>query len=145
MPIAPETDTDLFAASFVRSCMSWYSRLLEVTSKLFRPFVPWIFGLMFLWMALALVPVLPQIPATGLDGSWAHALNVAHAHNLVFGRDVIFTFGPLGYLFYPVPGLVAAFPAFAWGWAVYALFLFGLLLIWRTLGHCLIAFLSWAV
>ena len=100
---------------------------------------------MFLWMAVALIPLEPLVPDIGLDSSWAYALNLAHVQNLTFGRDVVFTFGPLGYLFYPVPELVAPLPAFALGWAVYALFLFGTFLIWRALGNRLVVFIGWAI
>ncbi len=34
-----------------------------------------------------------------LDGSWAFALHDAFARGRVFGRDVLFTFGPLGFLY----------------------------------------------
>jgi hypothetical protein len=33
-----------------------------------------------------------------LDGSWVRGINMAIRDNLVFGRDIIFTYGPLGYL-----------------------------------------------
>lgn len=33
-----------------------------------------------------------------LDGSWVRGINMAIKDNLVFGRDIIFTYGPLGYL-----------------------------------------------
>ncbi|QNB10665.1 hypothetical protein EHZ19_27685 [Paraburkholderia bannensis] len=45
--------------------------------------------------ALLLIPFAPSMPLAGLDNSWRYALNVAVEHKLVFGRDVIFTFGPL--------------------------------------------------
>jgi hypothetical protein len=105
----------------------------------------WLFALMFFWMAVALIPLPPGTPVTGLDASWARALNLAHAQNLVFGRDVIFSFGPLGYLYFPVPGLVQPFPSYACIWAVYVLFLSGVLLIWRCLGNRLVVFISWMV
>lgn len=44
---------------------------------------------------LFLIPFLPDMPASGLDLSWRYALNVAVSQGLVFGRDVVFTFGPL--------------------------------------------------
>ena len=44
---------------------------------------------------LMLIPFTPVMPRAGLDPSWGAALNVAVAHGLVFGKDVIFTFGPL--------------------------------------------------
>lgn len=36
----------------------------------------------------------------GLDASWAYGLSYAHEKGIVMGRDVIFTFGPLGFLQY---------------------------------------------
>ncbi|MBX2904728.1 MAG: hypothetical protein KF744_01730 [Taibaiella sp.] len=33
-----------------------------------------------------------------LDGSWNRSLNMAIKNNLVFGKDLVFTFGPLAYL-----------------------------------------------
>jgi len=45
---------------------------------------------------LVMLPLKPLMPTPGLDTSWAYALNDAVARHLVFGRDLIFTFGPLG-------------------------------------------------
>ncbi|WP_254706813.1 hypothetical protein [Ralstonia pseudosolanacearum] len=42
----------------------------------------------------ALVPWLPVMPQAGLDHSWVLGMNQAVAQGLVFGRDMIFTFGP---------------------------------------------------
>ena len=42
-----------------------------------------------------LVPFFPDFPILALDPSWMYAMNEAVAKHLVFGRDVIFTFGPL--------------------------------------------------
>jgi len=44
---------------------------------------------------LILVPFSPTYPAAGLDPSWRYALNTAVANHLRFGKDIIFTFGPL--------------------------------------------------
>ena len=39
---------------------------------------------------------------SGLDSSWVYALNNIHINGeYIFGKDVFFTFGPLGYLMYP--------------------------------------------
>jgi hypothetical protein len=38
----------------------------------------------------------------GLDPSWAYGINVLPHTDFVFGRDVVFTFGPLGYLVSPL-------------------------------------------
>ncbi len=35
-----------------------------------------------------------------LDDSWRYFLNVANPREYIFGRDIIFTYGPLGYLCY---------------------------------------------
>jgi hypothetical protein len=40
----------------------------------------------------------PAFPSTGLDPSWQLALTEAHLAGLRFGREIVFTFGPLGYL-----------------------------------------------
>lgn len=45
---------------------------------------------------------LPPAPSegisTGLDNSWVTTMNYAVQHNWIFGRDIIFTFGPLAFL-----------------------------------------------
>jgi hypothetical protein len=40
----------------------------------------------------------PYPASTGLGGSWQAGLTEASMRGLVFGRDIIFTYGPLGYL-----------------------------------------------
>jgi hypothetical protein len=45
---------------------------------------------------LLIVPLQPAMPFNGIDPSWAWAVNEAVADRLVFGRDFVFTFGPLG-------------------------------------------------
>ncbi len=58
------------------------------------------------WASLVLVSVfvflralrLPPLVSTGVDGSWQLALTEAHLAGLAFGRDIVFTYGPLGYL-----------------------------------------------
>jgi hypothetical protein len=52
---------------------------------------------LFLGIWLALIKF-PAAPATGLDPSWQMVLGYAHQHNLQFGTDLVFTYGPLGYL-----------------------------------------------
>jgi len=47
-------------------------------------------------------PIVSIIPATGPDASWAAGLYIAHAEGLQFGRDFVFTYGPLGFLQVPV-------------------------------------------
>ncbi len=52
---------------------------------------------LFLGLWLALIKF-PANPATGLDPSWQIVLGYARTHNLQFGTDLAFTYGPLGYL-----------------------------------------------
>src|SRR5260370_29230780 len=39
----------------------------------------------------------------GLDESWQWALNAATQNSYIFGKDVVFTYGPLGFLMTPRP------------------------------------------
>ena len=50
-----------------------------------------------------LCPIRYHFAGAGLDGSWAVALNFFHLQGLVFGKEVGFTYGPLGYLILPMP------------------------------------------
>ncbi|WP_375501609.1 hypothetical protein [uncultured Nostoc sp.] len=55
------------------------------------------FILAFLFSFLAYIP-LPSPINTGLDPSWKYAISRAAAEKLVFGKDIIFTYGKFGYL-----------------------------------------------
>ena len=43
---------------------------------------------------VAVVPLWPYFPGADLDSAWKFAVNVAVAQHKVFGRDLVFTFGP---------------------------------------------------
>ncbi|MBY8096165.1 hypothetical protein KW490_18315 [Vibrio fluvialis] len=45
-----------------------------------------------------LVPFLPNMPSSGLDPSWAMVIEKSFINNDQWGKDVIFTYGPLGFL-----------------------------------------------
>jgi len=47
-------------------------------------------------------PSLWVAPQDGLDGSWQIALHMAADHGLAFGREIGFTYGPLGFLMFPL-------------------------------------------
>ena len=49
-------------------------------------------GLAIIWIALT--PLLPLMPGAGLDPSWQYGLAQGFVNGLVFGRDLVFTFGP---------------------------------------------------
>ena len=40
----------------------------------------------------------PNVPAPGLDPSWRMALGYFYENGMQFGRDVVFTYGPLGFI-----------------------------------------------
>ena len=59
------------------------------------------------WLLLVLIVLLSnpvrRYPVTsGVDASWAYGINDAHARGLIFGRDVLFTYGPLAWLAAPM-------------------------------------------
>lgn len=71
-------------------------------------------ALLFLLFALAVFPQAPSDLHSAPDAAWMVGLNMAHPLRLLFGRDVVFTYGPLGYLNFPVfpeagPVAVAAY------------------------------------
>src|SRR3954471_1339481 len=56
---------------------------------------------LYLYVVLLVCPIRYWPLDLDIDSGWRHALNFAHAHGLAMGRDVIFTYGPLGYLLFP--------------------------------------------
>jgi hypothetical protein len=40
-------------------------------------------------------------PYSGIESSWVVGLNMARIYGLQFGKDVVFPFGPLGFMYYP--------------------------------------------
>jgi hypothetical protein len=47
-------------------------------------------------------PVVTLAPATGLDPSWQAALHMAAHERIGFGDELVFTYGPLGFLNFPL-------------------------------------------
>ena len=72
-----------------------------------RHFPPWLDRaarvLLTLYTTLLLLPFRFHAAATGLDSSWAVALNLLHVQGAIHGRDIAFTYGPLSYLALPMP------------------------------------------
>jgi hypothetical protein len=50
--------------------------------------------LLIITIAAAIIPISPVMPRSGLDASWVYGLGEAVAMKLVFGKDIVFTFGP---------------------------------------------------
>ena len=47
------------------------------------------------------MPVNPGMPSSGLDPSWSNVINYAFINNMSFGKDLVFTYGPLGSFRFP--------------------------------------------
>ncbi|MDQ3014233.1 MAG: hypothetical protein M3X11_26440, partial [Acidobacteriota bacterium] len=60
-------------------------------------------SVLILYWLLLLFPQIAQGYGIGLDQSWIYALSYFPGSAFLFGRDVAFTFGPLGYLWSPAP------------------------------------------
>ncbi len=67
------------------------------------------------------IAFLPEIASIkmGLDPSWKYAISEATNSNLVFGKDIIFTYGPLGYLIGGSPLEDNFFQILYFRWLVY--------------------------
>lgn len=52
----------------------------------------------FLFLLMAFVSPLPGFPGIGADSEWQYAFNEAVARHLVFGKQLLFTFGPYAFL-----------------------------------------------
>ena len=72
----------------------------------------------------------PWPVATGLDESWRFAIAFAAARGLQFGRDIVFTYGPLGYVTTGAPDPALALPRVLWQTAASAYAAFG---VWTLL------------
>ncbi len=99
-----------------------------------------IFGIIkaALLLAIILWIVMPSGPyrgLPGLDGSWVFGLNMGHFSRMNFGRDIVFTYGPLGYLMYPVFPEAEAWAVFAFAWGTAIVTAYALWKLCRGAGH----------
>jgi hypothetical protein len=74
---------------------------------------PWVTGLFGVAVALLTWDYVQVIPIAGLDASWILGINLAAAEGLDHGTEVVFTYGPLGFLEQPMvtDGLLATLAA----------------------------------
>jgi hypothetical protein len=80
--------------------------LIESLKRFKENFSPW--HLLFLLPLIYFIPFpIFFAPSTGLDPSWRISLNMAIDKGLIFGKDIVFTYGPLGYLETRIPELVS--------------------------------------
>ncbi len=56
------------------------------------------FYTLLFYAALLTLPLTIYVVSTGLDASWANALNMLPHSHYKFGSDVLFTYGPLGFI-----------------------------------------------
>lgn len=68
------------------------------------------------------VPWQPRMPSEGLDDSWMFALHAALENGFQFGENIIFPFGPFGFL-YTLLYYPSTFPFLLLGWIFFALVL----------------------
>jgi hypothetical protein len=71
-----------------------HSMTTGVTKSIQKVFRYSLIIILFLTVLAIFVPIEPSMPAAGLDTSWMFAMNQGVAQGLVFGRDIVFTFGP---------------------------------------------------
>jgi hypothetical protein len=99
--------------------------------------------------AIAFIPFSPIFPDASLDSGWAFAVNTAVAKGLVFGRDVVFTFGPYGSIYSTQYGPATDGLMLAGGALLAAAFAAGVLCLarggamWASLGFALFLPLLW--
>jgi hypothetical protein len=83
---------------------------------------------------------------SGLDLSWQFVLEYAVKHNFQFGKDIIFTFGPLGYLYtdFSQGHLFLQQLLFALAWSLFAAWA-AVGVVWNLSGITRYLFLVWVV
>ena len=60
----------------------------------------WKKSLLFLLLIIIIIPKnIFNSPSVGLDSSWLIGLELAIKNNFIFGQDIVFTYGPLAYLY----------------------------------------------
>src|SRR6187551_2006121 len=76
----------------------------------------------------------PNAPSSGLDPSWRMAVGYAAEHNWQFGTDIVFTYGPLGYLLASTNSGGLYFQHLAWQIGANLIFAVGIWFLGRSYG-----------
>jgi hypothetical protein len=82
--------------------------------------------------------VIPSVPfplGPGLDPSWVFGLNIGHFERMIFGRDIIFTYGPLGYLMVPTFPEAEPWAVFSFEWGTALATAYALWKVCKRAGH----------
>jgi hypothetical protein len=75
---------------------------IKQVRKIKIPYFRLVTLLLVIYLAWLTVPGIQLSAITpGLDPSWMYAINFIPGSDYVFGQDVVWTYGPLGYLMYP--------------------------------------------
>ena len=103
----------------------WPAQLISATEKWLLPATAliYLFAGFFPWVAAR--------PPSSPDDSWQMVLHVAHQQHLQFGRDIIFTFGPYGFLYQGYDPTTYATSVIAWSFVSFAFWWSG----WRLAQH----------
>jgi hypothetical protein len=92
----PERDPEVIAPTAKANILSLRNIPESQPAAKNAGIVRWIFAFVYIWFCLV------KLPATTLRDSvpqsWGAVLSYAAAHHLQWGRDIVFTFGPLGFL-----------------------------------------------
>src|SRR5579862_1366778 len=91
--------------------------------------------LLLAFILLIVIPAVPFAMGPGLDASWAIGLNMGHFDKMVFGRDIIFTYGPLGYLIAPTFPEAEPWAVFTFAWGIALLTAYALWKLCRYARH----------
>ena len=72
----------------------------------YRAYISLLCIIFFLFLVFPIHFYRPAAP--GLDPSYIIAIHLAYKYHLLFGKDIVFTFGPLGFLNYRYPIAIPA-------------------------------------
>jgi hypothetical protein len=79
----------------------WRERLFGAVSQPSGAVPTWPALITALFLSFVVLTLPVPAPDLGADSGWSGVLNWAHDHGAQFGTDLIFTYGPLGYLVAP--------------------------------------------
>jgi hypothetical protein len=106
----------------------------------------WLWPLVIAFGVWLILVTLPRLPiGTDNDSSWSATLDYAHQNGLQFGKDIAFTYGPLGFLMTPYaspfsPGLRVATDCFLTALVVAGFILLSWRLDWLWRGFAIALF-----
>lgn len=73
---------------------------ITTTQKAFFKFSSFLFPIILAVLSNQIKASINAFEYLGIDSSWAWSLNYFFENSYIFGRDVVFTYGPLGWLLY---------------------------------------------